>query len=95
MEVDAEIILQKVLVFILALWCWQIGSHLETPYPSALVEAYAVPLTRIGLLIIVLLASIWSVPVGILTALAFVCLGTDVLFFGKPSLKIHSLENLT
>ena len=87
MEIEPETILQRVLVFLLFLWCWQIGSHLETPYPSALVEAYAVPLTRIGLLLLVLLAASWSVPVGILTALAFVCLGTDVLFFGKPTLS--------
>ena len=85
MSVDPEILLQRVLIAVLFLWCWQIGTHLETPYPASLVEAYAIPLTRIGLLLLVLLASLWSPPVGILTALAFVCLGADVLFFGKPS----------
>jgi len=84
MGVDPEILLQRVLVTILFVWCWQVGTHLETPYPPALVEAYAIPLTRIGLLCLVVLASVWYMPVGILTALAFVCLGTDVLFFGKP-----------
>ena len=85
MAIDPEKLLQRVLLAILLVWCWQIGSHLETPYPPALVEAYAVPLTRIGLLCIVLLAATWDMSVGILTALAFVCLGTDVLFFAKPS----------
>jgi hypothetical protein len=85
MGIDPEILLQRVLVTIVFVWCWQIASHLETPYPPALVEAYAIPLTRIGLLCIVLLAATWDMPLGILTALAFVCLGTDVLFFAKPS----------
>ena len=86
MEIDNELILQRVLLLLVFVWCWQIGTHLETPYPSVLVEAYAIPLTRIGLLLLVLLVSVWSMPLGVLTALAFVCLGTDVLFFGKPSM---------
>jgi hypothetical protein len=55
--------------------------HLETPYPTPLIEAYALPVTRILLLALVLLSAAWCPMVGVLMALAYVCLGADVLFF--------------
>ncbi len=65
----------------LAAWLLLVGTHLETPYPEPLVEAYALPITRIALLILVLLAGYWCPTVGILAALSYVTLGADVLFF--------------
>jgi len=84
MGVDTDTIMENALILVLVLWCWIIGTHLESPYPPSLVEAFAIPLTRIGLLCIVILAALWSPKIGILAALAFCCLGADVLFFGKP-----------
>jgi hypothetical protein len=66
---------------VLILWNWGVATHLETPYPELLVELYALPITRIILLIFVLLAASWCPTVGILAALAYVCLGADVIFF--------------
>ena len=57
------------------------GTNLETPFPSSLVEAYSIPLTRISLLVLVLLSAYWCPSVGIMAALAYVMLGADVLFF--------------
>ena len=67
----------------LFLWLFFVGTHLETPYPSALVESYALPLTRVFLLILVLLAASWCPTVGILAALAYITLGADVLFLTR------------
>jgi hypothetical protein len=68
-------------VLIIYLWC--IGTLLESPYPETLVESYATPLTRLGLLGLVLITAAWSPTAGILAALAFVCLGTDVILFTR------------
>lgn len=65
----------------LASWLLLIGTRLESPYPETLVEAYALPITRIALLILVLLAASWCPTVGILAAFSYVTLGADVLFF--------------
>jgi hypothetical protein len=65
----------------LAAWLLFIGTHIETPYPEPLVEAYALPITRVALLLLVLLAAAWCPTVGILAALSYVTLGADVLFF--------------
>jgi hypothetical protein len=67
----------------LFLWLWLVGTHLETPYPAPLVETYALPLTRIFLLGLVLLAASWCPTVGILAAFAYITLGADVLFFTR------------
>lgn len=66
---------------LLASWLLLVGTHLETPYPAPLVEAYALPITRLALLSLVLLAAFWCPTVGILAAFAYVALGADVLFF--------------
>ena len=66
---------------ILAVWLWNVGTHLETPYPESLIELYALPLTRIFLLLLVLASAVWCPTVGVLAALAYVCLGADVIFF--------------
>jgi hypothetical protein len=58
-----------------------IGTSIETPFPNLLVEAYAIPLTRIALLILVLLSAYWCPSVGIMAAFAYISLGSDVLFF--------------
>ena len=69
------------LSILLAGWLLFMGFHLETPYPAALIEAYALPLTRIFLLLFVILTASWCPTVGILVAMAYVCLGADVIFF--------------
>ena len=75
--------IRMAMAIILILWNWLIASHLETPYPPALVELYSIPLTRIFLLMLVLLSAYWCPTVGLLTGFAFVCLGADVLFFSQ------------
>lgn len=65
----------------LATWLWQVGFRLENAYPASLIELYALPLTRIFLLVLVLLSAAWCPTVGILAALAYVTLGADVIFF--------------
>jgi hypothetical protein len=71
------------MVFLFFLWNVLIATRLETPYPESLVEAYALPATRILLLGLVILAAVWSPTVGIMAAFAFVCLGADVLFLTR------------
>lgn len=73
--------LRLVVAVFLGVWLWNVGTHLETPYPEQLIELYALPLTRIFLLILVLAAAAWCPTVGVLAALAYVCLGADVIFF--------------
>jgi hypothetical protein len=65
------------------LWNALVATRLETPYPETLVEIYALPLTRILLLGLVILAAVWSPTVGIMAAFAFVCLGADVIFLTR------------
>lgn len=76
----------------LATWLLLIGTRIETPYPEGLVEAYAMPLTRLSLLLLVLLAAAWCPTVGILAAFSYVTLGADVLFFthGAQVLPVNS-----
>jgi hypothetical protein len=62
-----------------------VATNIETPFPSLLVEAYSIPLTRIALLVLVLLSAMWCPSVGIMAALAYVSLGADVLFFTNKS----------
>lgn len=71
------------MVFLFFLWNVLIATRLETPYPETLVEAYALPATRLLLLGLVILAAVWSPTVGIMAAFAFVCLGADVLFLTR------------
>jgi len=70
-------------LFILAIWNVFIGTRMETPYPETMVELYALPFTRLLLLLSVVLLGIWDVRVGLMAALAFVCLGADVIFLTK------------
>jgi hypothetical protein len=74
---------QTFLAVILLGYLWLIGTHMETAYPETLIESYSMPLTRMGLLGLVLLTAAWSPTAGILAALAFVCLGADVTLFTK------------
>jgi len=60
-----------------------VSTRLETPYPESLVEVYALPFTRILLLALVILSAVWCPTVGIMAALAFVCLGADVIFLTR------------
>jgi hypothetical protein len=78
----AEFYMKAGLVLVLILWTWQVGTHLETPYPESLVELYATPLTRIALLLFILASASWNPYVGIFAALAFVFLGADISVFG-------------
>ncbi len=65
----------------LLLYNWLVATHLETPYPTALVEIYSVPLSRLLLVGLVLLSASWCPTVGILSALAYICLAADVVSF--------------
>lgn len=77
-----EFYLKAGVVLILVLWTWQVGTHLETPYPETLVEFYATPLSRVILLLFILLTAHWNAYAGILAALAFILLGADISVFG-------------
>jgi hypothetical protein len=77
-----EFYMKVALVLILVLWTWQVGTHLETPYPETLVELYATPSSRIVLLLFILLTAHWNSYVGIFAALAFIFLGADISVFG-------------
>lgn len=75
--------LRLVAAILLFMWNWLVATQLENPYPYSLVDAYAIPLTRIGLLGLVVLSAMWCPTVGIMAAMAYVCLGADVLFFAS------------
>ena len=73
--------LRVVIAIFLFTWNWLLATRLENPYPASLVDAYSIPLTRMGLLGLVVLSAMWCPTVGIMAAMAYVCLGADVLFF--------------
>jgi hypothetical protein len=83
MSRDLDFYVKLGIVFILVLWTWQVGTHLETPYPETLVELYATPVTRIGLLLLVVATASWNTYAGIFAALAFIFLGADISVFGS------------
>jgi len=78
----SEFYIAAALVLMLLLWTWQVGTHLETPYPETLVEFYATPGSRIVLLLFIVLCASWNRYVGIFAALAFIFLGADISVFG-------------
>jgi hypothetical protein len=82
---SSDISLKLGITFFFFLWNVLVASHLETPYPESLVEAYALPFTRLGLLGLVILSALWCPTVGIMAAFAFVCLGADVIFLTRRS----------
>jgi hypothetical protein len=71
------------MVFVFFLWNILVASRLETAYPESLVELYGLPLTRMFILGLVMLAGVWCPTVGIMAAFAFVCLGADVIFLTR------------
>lgn len=73
------------IILCLFLWNVFISTRLETPYPESLVEVYALPFTRVLLLTLVVLSALWCPTVGLMAALAFVCLGADVIFLTRRS----------
>jgi|LauGreDrversion4_2_1035121.scaffolds.fasta_scaffold3516609_1 hypothetical protein len=83
MSRDLDFYIKLGIVFLLVLWTWQVGTHLETPYPETLVELYATPVTRIGLLLLVAATASWNTYAGIFAALAFIFLGADISVFGS------------
>jgi hypothetical protein len=88
MELTVENGARILTIGILVAWLWLVGSDIRVAYPPALVEAYALPLTRFVLLAGVLALTSWCPTAGILSALAFVLLGADVLTLtstSKPS----------
>jgi len=60
-----------------------VATRMETPYPEILVEVYALPFTRLLLLGLIIALSMWDAQITILAALAFICLGADVIFLTK------------
>ena len=71
------------LVVVLSLWNVLVATRMETPYPETMVELYALPFTRLLLLLVVIGLSMWDAQIAILAALAFICLGADVIFLTK------------
>ena len=66
---------------LLLVWNVFVSTHLETSYPSLLIELFAIPLTRFFLLGLVILSAMWCPTVGIMAALAYISLGADTVFF--------------
>jgi hypothetical protein len=81
MSVDTN--LKIGIILCLFLWNVFVSTRLETPFPESLVEVYALPFTRVLLLALVILSALWCPTVGIMAALAFVCLGADVIFLTR------------
>jgi hypothetical protein len=79
---ELDFYMKAALVLLLVLWTWQVGAHLETPYPETLVELYATPTSRVGLLLFILAAAYWNPYVGIFAGLSFVFLAADMSVFG-------------
>ena len=79
---ELDFYMKSALVLLLVLWAWQVGTHLETPYPETLVELYATPTSRVALLLFILASAHWNPYVGIFAALTFVFLGADISVFG-------------
>lgn len=73
--------ISTIFAILLLVWNWTTATLIEVPYPPVIVELFAIPLTRVFLLLLVLLAAAWSPNVGIMAALAFICLGADVISF--------------
>ncbi len=73
--------LRVVVAIMLLIWNIFVSTRLDYPYPSSLIEGYAIPLTRVGLLGLVLLSAYWCPSVGIMAAFAYVSLGADTLLF--------------
>ena len=77
--------LRIIVAIVISAWLLFTGLSIETPYPQNLVDGYALPLTRIILLTIVILSGAWCPTVGVLLALSYVSLGSDVLLFTKST----------
>jgi len=86
-------LIQYGIIVILIIWNWMVSTHLETPYPELLIELYALPITRIFLLMFVLLAAVWCPVVGVLAAFAYMCLGADVIFFTQGGQMLAATKN--
>ena len=82
---NGDRMLRATFVVLLLVWNVLVSTHMETPYPSLLIELYATPLTRIFLLGLVVLSAIWCPTVGVMAALAYISLGADTLFFTAGS----------
>lgn len=80
-EIDKYFRLLALLTFIV--WNLFVATRMETPYPEILVELYAFPAARLVLLGSVIALSFWCPTVTLQAALAFVCLGSDVIFLTK------------
>jgi hypothetical protein len=71
------------IILILFIWNVLVATRMETAYPEVLVEIYALPATRLLLLGGVLGLSFWCPTVTVVAALAYICLGADVIFLTK------------
>jgi len=80
-ELDKSLRLGALVV--LALWNILVATRMETPYPEALVELYALPAARLVLLALVVASTFWCPTISIMLALAFIMLGADVIFLTK------------
>lgn len=93
MSMKTENLIQYGIIVILIIWNWMVSTHLETPYPELLIELYALPITRIFLLMFVLLAASWCPVIGVLAAFAYMCLGADVIFFTQGGQILAATKN--
>jgi len=65
-----EATMQIVALFLIFVWLMLYGTVFEAPYPTQLVELHALPLWRLVLVILVLVAANWCPRVGLYTGLA-------------------------
>ena len=90
MSLDENMRVALILLFFI--WNVLVASHLETAYPEILIELYALPVTRLLLLGLIVLAAAWCPIVGIMAAFAFVCLGSDVIFLTRTPSNVLPLS---
>lgn len=83
---STDLKLRMAATLVLILWNITLATSLETPYPLWLVELYALPLTRLFLLTLVILSAMWCPTVGVLAAFSYITLGADVLTTTKTTL---------
>jgi hypothetical protein len=65
-----EATMQIIALFLIFVWLMLYGTVFEVPYPKQLVELHALPLWRLVLVILVLVAANWCPRVGLYTGLA-------------------------
>lgn len=63
-----DILLKNIVLVCFLIWNVQEGSVFENEYPYAFVKLYTIPIWRLLLLILMILAALWNHSLGIMVA---------------------------